>query len=153
MKKILYVDMDGVIVDFRSGIDQLNDAEKQEYNDRYDEVPGIFSKMIPIEGAIEAVTRLSKHFDIYILSTAPWNNPTAWIDKLLWIKKYFGSDKGSVFYKRLIFTHHKNLNNGDFLVDDRKNNGAERFRGEFIHFRAKEYPDWKYVEDYLISNK
>lgn len=153
MKKILYVDMDGVIVDFQSGIDQLDDAEKQEYNDRYDEVPGIFSKMIPIEGAIEAVTRLSKHFDIYILSTAPWNNPTAWIDKLLWIKKYFGSDKGSVFYKRLILTHHKNLNNGDFLVDDRKNNGAERFRGEFIHFRTKEYPDWKYVEDYLISNK
>ncbi len=30
MKKILYVDMDGVMVDFQSGIDQLTDEEKKK---------------------------------------------------------------------------------------------------------------------------
>lgn len=152
MKKILYIDMDGVLVDFKSGIDQLTESEKREYKDKLDEVPRIFSKMLPIEGAIEAVTRLSQHFDVYILSTAPWNNPSAWVDKLLWIKQYFGSDESSIFYKRLIITHHKNLNSGDFLIDDRTSNGAKDFKGRFIEFRAEEFPDWEYVENYLISH-
>jgi 5'(3')-deoxyribonucleotidase len=153
MKKILYVDMDGVMVDFQSGIDQLTDEEKRKYEGNYDEVPGIFSTMHPIEGAIEAIKRLSQHFEVYILSTAPWNNPSAWIDKLLWVKKYFGSDKSNIFYKRVILTHHKNLNSGDFLIDDRQKNGAEKFRGELIHFGTDEYPDWGLVENYLMSNK
>ena len=30
-KKILYVDMDGVLVDFQSGIDQLDETKQNEY--------------------------------------------------------------------------------------------------------------------------
>jgi 5'(3')-deoxyribonucleotidase len=73
--------------------------------------------MKPMPGAIEAVKILSEHFDLYVLSTAPWKNPSAWSDKARWIQKYFGDDKDSVFYKRLIITHHKNLNRGDFLIE------------------------------------
>ena len=53
MKKILYIDMDNVLVDFSSGIAQLTPALQQEYEDRLDEVPHIFSKMAPIAGAID----------------------------------------------------------------------------------------------------
>ena len=42
--------------------------------------------MKPVEGAIEAYQELTRHFEVYILSTAPWNNPSAWADKLLWVK-------------------------------------------------------------------
>jgi 5'(3')-deoxyribonucleotidase len=52
-------------------------------------------------------------------------------------------------YKRLILTHHKNLNHGDFLVDDRTKNGADRFRGEHIIFGSREFPDWPAVVAYL----
>jgi|TARA_B100001964_G_scaffold29340_1_gene29946 hypothetical protein len=45
MKKILYVDMDNVLVDFQSGIDKTNEDVRAEYADRLDEVPGIFSCM------------------------------------------------------------------------------------------------------------
>jgi 5'-nucleotidase len=83
MKKILYIDMDNVLVDFPSGIAQLSEQEKIIYADRYDEVPGIFSVMQPLDGAIEAFHELSDLFDTYILSTAPWDNPSAWSDKLL----------------------------------------------------------------------
>ena len=38
-KKILYVDMDGVLVDFQSGIDQLDETKQNEYKGREDEVP------------------------------------------------------------------------------------------------------------------
>ena len=49
-KKILYVDMDGVLVDFQSGIDQLDEAKQNEYKGREDEVLGIFSLMKPKTG-------------------------------------------------------------------------------------------------------
>ena len=147
MKKILYIDMDNVLVDFPSGIAQLSDYEKTTYEDRYDEVPYIFSKMKPITGAIEAYRELSQYFDTYILSTAPWNNPTAWSDKLIWVQKYLSEHA----YKRLILSHHKNLNDGDYLVDDRTKNGVDRFKGVHIHFGTADTPDWHAVVEYLKS--
>lgn len=77
--------MDGVLVDFQSGIDRLSDEQKRMYEGKLDEVPGIFGLMDPMPGAIEAVHKLKEHYDVYILSTAPWENPSAWSDKLLWI--------------------------------------------------------------------
>ena len=44
-KKILYFDMDGVLVDFQSGIYKLSEEVKKVYEGRVDEVPGIFSLM------------------------------------------------------------------------------------------------------------
>ena len=60
-----------------------------------------------------------------------------------------GHEEDSPAYKRLILTHHKDLNHGDFLVDDRPNNGADRFEGEWIRFGSPEFPDWQAVLDYL----
>jgi 5'(3')-deoxyribonucleotidase len=149
-KKILYIDMDNVLVDFASGIDRLSEEVKQEYEGRLDEVPGIFSLMKPMPGAVEAVALLSQCFDVYILSTAPWKNLSAWSDKARWVQKYFGDGKDSVFYKRLIISHHKNLNRGDYLIDDRTKNGAGEFEGELIQFGSEQFPDWKAIIHYLM---
>jgi 5'(3')-deoxyribonucleotidase len=104
--------------------------------------------MEPMPGALEAYKELTILFDTYILSTAPWNNPSAWSDKLNWAKKYLGE----FAYKRLILTHHKNLNRGDYLVDDRTKNGADQFVGKHIHFGTKDYPDWESVLRHLRLN-
>ena len=89
-KKILYFDMDGVLVDFQSGIDGLSEEVKNEYRENIDEAPGIFGLMKPMPGAIEAVHKLKEHYDVYILSTAPWKNPSAWSDKVKWITEHLG---------------------------------------------------------------
>lgn len=151
MKKILYIDMDNVLVDFKSEINRLEPELRIKYEGDLDEVPGIFSLMDPMPNAIDSVKTLSQHFDVYALSTAPWKNPTAWSDKLLWIQKHFGKEEGSILYKRLIISHHKNLNQGHFLVDDRKKNGAGEFTGKLIHFGTEKYPDWKVVTEYLLN--
>jgi 5'-nucleotidase len=146
-KKTLYVDMDNVLVDFESGIHRISNDLASRFEDDLDEVPGIFSLMDPIPGAIEAYGELSKKFDTYILSTSPWENPSAWTDKLQWVKKYLNEPA----YKRLILTHHKNLNTGHFLIDDRTKNGADRFVGEHIQFGSDAFPDWPTVVAYLDS--
>lgn len=145
MKKTLYVDMDNVLVDFPSGIQQLTADQLRDYDGRLDEVPGIFSLMAPLPGSIDAFAELSALFDAYILSTAPWENPSAWSDKLHWVKRHLGKHA----YKRLILSHHKNLNAGDFLIDDRTRNGVDRFPGEHIHFGTPSFPDWTAVMGYL----
>jgi 5'(3')-deoxyribonucleotidase len=147
--KTLYIDMDNVLVDFQSGIARISDADRITYEGRLDEVPHIFALMDPLPGAISAFYELSVIYDTYILSTAPWDNRTAWSDKLDWVKKHIGENA----YKRLILTHHKNLNRGDFLIDDRTKNGVDKFSGEHIHFGTEKYPNWDSVLTYLKYRK
>ncbi len=150
MKKKVYVDMDGVLADFSGGVSGLDEKTRLEFDKRHDEVPNIFLNLKPMNGAIEAFEKLAGVFDVYILSTASWNNPTAWSDKLVWVKRHLG-DRA---HKRLILTHHKNLNLGDFLIDDRiTNNGAGGFTGELIHFGSPRFPDWKSVLAYLLTKE
>ena len=152
-KPIIYIDMDNVLVDFPSAIPLISKITLEKYDNHADNVPGIFSLMKPIKGAIEAYRYLAEHFDVYILSlsTAPWDNPSSWSDKLLWVKQYLGD----VAYKRLILSHHKELNRGDFLIDDREKNGASEFQGTLVRYGSEEFPDWeailKYFDNYRTS--
>ena len=101
--------------------------------------------MDPIEGAIESFEMLSSLYDSHILSTSPWENPSAWSDKLFWVKKYFGN----LAYKRPILSLHKSLNSGDYLIDDRTKNGMDRFSGKQLHFGSEAFPNWGVVITFL----
>ena len=150
MKKRVFVDMDNVLVDFQSGLDQQSEQTLQQYAGRLDEIPGLVGKMKPLVGAIDAVHQLNEYYDLFILSTAPWNNPSAWSDKVKWVTEYLDD----LFHKRMVITHRKDLCQGDYLIDDRGKNGTSEFSGEWIEFGSERFPDWQSVLDYLIpSNK
>lgn len=150
MVKIIYIDLDGVIADFDKGKDKHPMSGQTPYIGRPDRLPGLYEDLPPIDGSNEAVNKLldADAFDVYFLSTAPWDNPEAWMHKRLWIDKHFETKK---IRKRLILSHHKQLLNGDYLIDDRRFNGASEFTGEWIHFGSETYPDWKAVINYLIQ--
>lgn len=76
--KRLHFDMDNVLVDFASGIANLDAKTASKYEGRLDDVLGIFALMEPIPGAIESVHLLAKKYDVFIFSITPWNNPSAW---------------------------------------------------------------------------
>ena len=145
----IFIDMDNVLVNFQSGIDRLSPEVKASTDpESYDEVPGIFGLMEPMPGAVEAFEILAREHDVFILSTAPWGNPSAWSDKLLWVKKYLGE----LAEKRLILSHHKYLVQGDVLIDDRRKRGAGAFAGYHIHFGRNHitgeehpFPTWESV--------
>lgn len=124
--------MDGVLVDY----DGIHKGKEN-----------FFSNMKPVPNAIESVKKLNQLFDCYVLTTAPWSNPFALQEKKEWIELYFGD----IFFKKIIFTHNKNLLIGDFLIDDRLVNGAAEFTGNHIHFATEKFPDWNSVLDYLIK--
>jgi 5'(3')-deoxyribonucleotidase len=157
MKKIIYFDMDGVLVDLGKEIDKrLQDLNLDPlYREEPDLIEDLFKNPDPIEGAIEAVHLLkdSGKYELYIATSAPWGNPIILMHKRLWIEAHFGE----IFHKKLFVTHCKNLLMGDFLIDDRTENGAKDFKGELIqfgvHYKSKEpnpYPTWDSVLNRLL---
>jgi hypothetical protein len=44
--------MENVLVNFQSGLDQIDEATKAGYKDDEDEIPDVFSKMLPNKGKI-----------------------------------------------------------------------------------------------------
>lgn len=158
-KKILYIDMDGVIADFAKGINDIdpsvdmseNPVDYETRSNRVVEIcnmnRAIFHKLEPMKDSIEYVKKLFDIYDVYFLSTPMWTLPESFTGKCIWIERHFGKDA----IKKLILTHRKDLNVGDFLVDDRKHNGAGEFTGEHIHYGTGDFMDWKSVYEYLIS--
>jgi len=153
-KKILYIDMDGVLADFDSAkAESLFKHPKIEYpQSQY----GFFRNLKPISGAIQAVQLLRSKFDIYILTSSSIKNPLCYTEKMLWIQDNFDDE----MVKRLIISKHKHLNKGDFLIDDRLMNGADKFEGELIHFGwdyekgvMNPFPNWVEVLAYLEHKK
>lgn len=156
MKKIIYVDMDGVLVNFGDSIKQwFNNYPHlvEKYEKCPDHIPGIFRNPKPVEGSIEAIHALyySGKYDLYIATAAPWGNPYAATDKRFWIEDWFGT----LFHKRMFITHNKELLVGDYLIDDRAHNGASQFgqitnRGKLIRFGTEDFPGWNAVLKYLL---
>jgi 5'-nucleotidase len=141
----IYVDMDQVISDY----DKLYQTEVSVDNPYPQSRPGFFNDLEPISGAIDAVKQLMVDNDVYILTAPSYMNPHCYIDKRLWIERYFGVD----FCKKLIISYNKSLLIGNILIDDGLGNGQSDFDGELIQFGGSEFINWDVVLSYLGAKK
>lgn len=149
-KEILYLDMDGVLVNLDQAIKQWYDRFphlKERYHLFPDHIHGIFRDAKPIDGAVNGVHELMKSgkYDLFVATAAPWGNPEAASDKRYWIEREFPH----IFHKRIVVTHRKDLLMGNYLVDDSLGNGAKDFKGTLLRFgtdyktgQVNEYPTW-----------
>lgn len=146
-KKILYIDMDGVLCDIEQKfINALKETPEIAYpQSQY----GFFLELDPIKDCIDAVKSLGEHYDIWFLSAPSYRNPMCYAEKNYWIRKHFGIE----WTEKLILSCNKSLLMGDYLIDDNyKGRGQEFFKGQLIHFGTNElFMNWKDVFDYLIN--
>ena len=141
--KIL-VDLDGVLADFARGLEEKSlTAEKAKL------LPGFYLELKLVKNAFWAISELDEMgFDIFICSSSPTQNSKAFEEKFLWIERNFGKK----FHRKVIFTHRKDLIHADFLIDDRKVNGAADFQGTFLQF-GKDGIDWLAIINFFKTIK
>jgi 5'-nucleotidase len=143
MKRI-YIDMDGVLAKF---LKRQLEVKRKFPNLQYPQSQyGFFSRLEPIENAIESVIELNKHYDVWFLTRPSFNNIHCYSEKAEWILNYFGFD----LLQKLIICGDKSLVKGDYLIDDSTIHGQTEFEGELILFGSDKFKDWIEVKKYLL---
>jgi len=141
-KKIIYVDMDGVIANFAKA------AEKGGWKHRPDKHVN-YRNLEVMPDASQALRKLNQDFDVFIASTPPWDRPDMWGAKREWLEEHFPWLK-----KKLILTHRKDLLIGDILIDDSRWRGQPDFRGEWYWFNQDwDTRNWKACLEWIYKNK
>jgi len=142
---IIYIDMDEVICDFKGAYKLMRKlVPSLEFPQQGVE---FWTRLNPIENAIDSVNILREKYDVYILSAPSYMNPASYSGKRIWIEEHFDLE----FTKKLILCRNKGLLRGDILIDDYiKGNGQEHFDGRLLHFGGEKYPTWKEVLKELI---
>lgn len=124
----IFVDMDGVIVDFDRYC-QEHALEPKAVTKRQ----GAYLEMQPIAGALEAIRELlAMGCDVWLATKPPTGIAFAYADKVAWVLQHLPE-----LERRIILTHDKGLlgDAGDWLIDDRPHRAnCEGFRGHLIRF-------------------
>ncbi|BFM21691.1 5' nucleotidase, NT5C type [Gilvimarinus japonicus] len=147
-KKIVYIDMDHVLCDYEAGFN----AHQTKYPElAYPQSqPGLYIGLDPMPGAVDAFKWLSAQpeLEVFILTSPSEKNPHCYSEKRQWVEKYLGMET----VNRLIISPHKDLNRGDYLIDDNvAGKGQDHFEGELIHFGSEQYPNWQSVTTYFSN--
>jgi 5'(3')-deoxyribonucleotidase len=127
----VFIDMDGVLVDFDAYAKQLGLPGHE-----VKKLPGAYLAMAPMAGALTAVKLLQMAgLDVWIATKPPTGVPHAYAEKAQWVIKHLPA-----LQSRLIMTPDKGLlgDRRDILVDDdpERSNG-QAFDGTLIRFEAQ----------------
>jgi len=147
MKKIVYLDMDGVMADFKKGVGRPN----PEWSPPEMYLQGFFRNLPVMAGAREAITEILTYegIDLYIASKPDSINLFCATEKYQWIQEHFPE-----LIKKIFLTCDKGHLNGHFLVDDDERQWKDKFKGEFIKFdELNPEASWKAILETLKPYK
>lgn len=137
MKRIVFLDMDGVLADFDGAIiNKVWDPPEMF-------VPGFFRNLAVHDGAKEAVAALlaNENLEIYIGSKMTSKALNCATEKMEWIAEHFPA-----LLRQMCLVCDKKLLRGDVLVDDDMERWGQSFDGQFIHFdRNNPRQSWEAV--------
>lgn len=156
MKKIrtVYVDMDGVLVDYDGEMKSRNLTGKE-----LKVIQGAYRTMKPFPGAIEAIRKIEAlgfyvHLATKIPDEIPGRNLYAATEKLFWVEEHI-PDK--VTHMTITSDKGQLGDEDDFIIDDRLHKAKlYKFKGTTLHFGVDEkFKTWdmvvKYFEDLVNS--
>ncbi|WP_276372983.1 5'(3')-deoxyribonucleotidase [Chryseolinea sp. H1M3-3] len=112
-----------------------------------------FQTMIPHEGSQEALEKLNKKYELFIVSAA-MQFPQSLIEKFKWLAEYFPF----LHWKQIVFCGSKAVVHGDYMIDDLAYN-LETFNGEKFIFTAphnlhidkyRRLNSWKEAEEIFL---
>ena len=146
-KKRIYIDMDGVLCNFVKAY--LNDLEKCPTQKYPQSQFGFYIKLEEIPGSVEAFKILEKHFEVRILTRPSIYNLNSYTEKAYWVLDHIGFEA----LEKLDMSCNKSLHIGDYLIDDTDKDGQLDFKGEFIKFGSENFPNWKYIVEYLLQKE
>lgn len=172
--KRLIVDMDDVIADatgqfilyyekefgIRVTRESLNHQDEglgfPGHHDIIQEFPfreTFFQTMVPHEGSQEALEKLNKKYELFIVSAA-MQFPQSLTEKFKWLQVYFPF----IHWRQIVFCGSKAVVYGDYMIDDLPYN-LETFNGEKFIFSAphnlhiskfERLNSWKEAEDRFL---
>lgn len=142
----IFIDLDGVIVDFESYRNRLGLS-----GDEVKKSPGAYLCMKPMVGALEAIRSLiGKGFDVWIASKPPTGIALAYADKAQWVYGNLPELK-----RKIILTHNKGLlgDANDYLIDDRPHKAdCHRFPGKLLVFCEEDF-GWNQILEFFRDKR
>jgi hypothetical protein len=146
-KFIVFFSLSDVVANLSSAAEKIPEKDLQKFGSRPDRMPGYYSYVDPIEGAVRQLHELSKYtkIDWHIVSSISWTNPNALLDKRKWLDDHFGP----LVKNRLIFVKRKDLLRGDYLVYRHETNGVKQFAGKQLRFGEDPIPHWSHIVHYF----
>ena len=173
MKKIILVDMDGVLVDVYTTFFKLHEKETSQeltlkdiaglleeeafQNQRkWVSTPGFFRNLPVMPGSREVLLKLNDLYKIVVVSLAT-EFPYCLTDKQLWLHDNFPF----ISWKQIVFCGDKKIIKADIMIDDHFKN-LDNFEGRTILFtqphnmlitdsKHTRVSSWAEIEKLLIS--
>lgn len=144
--RVIFIDMDGVLADFKKAIPRLNGGYESDPPEMMEQ--GFFRDLEVMPGASDAIMNLMSYsqLKLFVATKPTTKNLYSTIEKYQWIQEHF-----PVLVNRMFLTCDKQYLVGDYLIDDDLR--WSNFNGTFIYFDESDPEEsWIRICEYFTEH-